>query len=235
MAWIGGVAQGVGLGLQAYGQWDSSRRAARQSELDRRQQLAMFERTQTQTIQDRVADARRAGIGPLAAMGMQGSTPPSISARRGGTYSPATGVGKAVQGIGRYIERQQQQGAIQLQNETINSQRAETEKRRAETDAVRIQTELAKQRYYERQQGLHGPSVASEAEAYPLKDEPAYVRYTDPRTGEVWWGPSERYVESMEGTAGLGYHAREQLKRSIESFFAPKRTRTPGPGPFWRE
>lgn len=96
-------------------------------------------------IQTRVADAKAAGISPLAAMGFAGSGPPNISP-----------LGAALQGTGSMLEDMMQR-RMEL----------EDRKTEAELDAVRMQTELSRLELYKRQLQMRAATSLQHLEAQP--------------------------------------------------------------------
>ena len=80
-------------------------------------------RQQTQGIQDRVADARKAGISPLAAMGMQGASMPNINTS--GQSDSARYTARGAEAVGNAFQ------SLALRKEKAETRKAEVEARDA--------------------------------------------------------------------------------------------------------
>ncbi len=224
------VVAGIGM-ISSMSAQSSSRRTAReglaQQERFNLQAQQNFEKVQEETVQDRVKDAQAAGISPLAALGVGGSSLPSFStgARRAGTGG---GGMQAIQKMMSGIMAGQEGRERQKDRVTERESRATNQKTRAETDALRMQTEMARLRLAERKIQLMGASSIAEHQAQTQQKMPIYQRYYDNRDagqslapGEMWV-PVEQFSEGMEGTGGslaTGYAWGDEKRRQIGAAF----------------
>ena len=133
-------------------------------------------------IQTRVADARAAGISPLAALGMPGSSPASfqLPGSRGGVESGLEHVGQMASDwvAQREARRDSQENRAERREE--REHRVRMDKARAETDAVRAQAAATSAAAAHRQATLYGTHLAAQREARGNRPIPAEAT-TDPR------------------------------------------------------
>lgn len=206
---------GVGAGIHTSSQHKSiQRKALRLQEKYNRQQQRNYERAITRGVQDRVADAKAAGISPLAALGVSGSSLPnfSVGSPPAGTYSGMSAVADVAEGLAEFQaarEGREERRQDDLFREEMKNAQAARAKLHAETDAVRYQTAAAAQRLAERRLATFGTTALAEHDAGKTK-LPLFVRYYDNRKemGPLLAGEydlvAEEAAESMEGTTPSG-------------------------------
>ena len=176
---IAAAAVTAGAGLVTA---SKNRKAARQEQAqvqaNNAQAQQNFDRQMTQTVQERVADAQKAGVSPLAALGVSGTPGPpafQVARRRGGTYNPMDAIGEIMRGFMQAEDRKasarvREGKAAETQAYTnyLNSERQQRvlrDKAQAETNALKMQTELQRQRLLERQLQLAASDVEARANA----------------------------------------------------------------------
>lgn len=237
---ISGVGNFLGANKQAKAQKQTNREDRAFQEKWNQQGQANFERQQTQMIQDRVRDARQAGIGPLASLGLPGAQAPSFSMAPG-RAAGFSRTGAAFSEIGEAITK------IQMAREAaaLKTERATAQKQQAETNAVKTQTMLAQQELMRRQAQLYGAQAAALAEQKPPGKPPRkgiYAPYYD-NSAElqelypegVVMIPTSEYAEGVEGLGALGtavYGNTLGRFRGRPSGKPPQRTKRRGSRPY---
>lgn len=149
-------------------------------------------------IRDRVADARAAGISPLAALGFQGSAPPNFN-----LPGQADATGAAFQGVGRAMQGY----AAAMRQESLDNQRLQNDKLRTEVDSARLQLAMAEQEVAK--QRLSQMRLAASVPNAPKEMVPAFAQVYDNRTpGPLpkgqYWVTNPELGESLEGMGPLG-------------------------------
>ena len=158
---------------QVGGNYLSDQTVKENAEKDRKQAQDQFDQIQTESVQNRVEDAQKAGISPLAAMGLSTSGAPSVMARRGGTYNGLTALGEMMNGAAQQREQSAEQ-AYRLREQEARLLEMKT---RAEIDNVRMQTALAQQRVSERRLQLMATSAIAEHQKQGAGGYPMQVEY----------------------------------------------------------
>lgn len=195
------AAAGIGGTLLSFIGGEQDRQSAEaQSRAMVNFQRDAFQQSQHQTIQNRVRDARKAGISPLAALGVPGTQVPSFAGRVGGTSSTATNAARAINELAEQYQRQE-----------IYRSQAETKKVQAETDAVQLQNMIAQGKLLEAEVNKLSvaPGGKKMIDQYGREVEmiPAFRGAYDNRTNDLppdaLWVLDEEVAEGMEGTGGL--------------------------------
>lgn len=196
MSWLGLA----GAGISALGSLLGGRSAQREARKTRRMQQAQFDAAMDETIQRRVADARMAGIHPLAALGSSPGAGPTI-----------TGAGLGAEG-----------DAISRAGAAVGSAVAQRRLSAAQLDEVNSRTDLneATAAYYRSEaarRATTSPGTSGgqldQPTAEPVSEVPAYqtpIKPTRDKEGyETGRGPAVRkerlpdgrYVKQFTGQA----------------------------------
>lgn len=207
---LGALNVGANL-FDAFSNRRAERRAAHRDEKWRNVAQSNFIRTQTRSVQDRVADAKAAGISPLAALGVTGSQLPNFSPARS---AGSSNVSRATEALSRAHSE-----AV-IARERSEAHKADMEAAKAYTESLNNQKKgdpiwqmLARSLGRQVLGGVRGQHVAeAEAAGQPGRIGLYRVGY-DNRSdlgplgeGEVYI-PVEEVAESLEGTGGLGVTA----------------------------
>lgn len=207
---LGPIFQGVGAIASGAGSIASTQAMERQAHYNRAFQerynnLAQqnFDKVLNTSVERRVADAKRAGIAPLAALGAPGAQLPAfqVNNTRGGPETSLSGVGEMLSGVG--------QAAASIQN------RRDRKRERIADRASRLQLEQHRNviheqrlRIAERALKLHGMTAVAQHQAgVGPKKMPIYVRGYDNRPGEAPLGEGEYWFmdpELAESTDNMG-------------------------------
>ena len=157
-----GTVSLLGSGISALGSLFGGRSAARESRRTRQMQMDQFNAMMDRTIQRRVADAKKAGIHPLAALGSSPGAGPTITGA--GVGAEGRAIADAGEAVGRGIS------AYAAQKAQMENLRADTALKQAEAS------------YWARQgpgnPGTDGSQLDSGVRTFPFEPAP------DPR-GEV--------------------------------------------------
>lgn len=184
----------------------------RQSNKWNAQQQRNWERQFYSSVQARVADAKKAGISPLAALGMQGSPGPTNFSVRGGGSDHLAGLTNAM------FEAE------------LRKTEAETAKTRAEASAVTQQQQLARRLH---EQKLRAIAARSSLLSVENPRTPLYARHYDNRAaagplkdGEMWL-VSPQVAESLEGTGALAAAAYGNFPLDYANYLKDELTKPP--------
>ena len=162
------------------------------------QNLELQRRSYFQGVQDRVADARKAGLHPLFALGYQGNVSFPSSDYSG---SPRYEIGQGLANMGRGMEgmtRGRKEKAVQMRGAEATTRRLEAEAVIASVEAANA-VEAANSTRPEPQS-----QVMETQEGVPH----LYRRWYDNLTGEYVWLPNTEAGVEMPETVGAGYWAK---------------------------
>ena len=203
VAWpaaVGAIAQGVG----AIGGLRANRRHERRIDRYNAQQQRNWERQFTQSVQARVADARRAGVSPLAALGMSGSPGPLPFqiGRRGGTEHSFQAIGEAAQTA----------TDLMMQNQSLKNRQVELQNQgqmiqNMWNDSM-LRNKLGRDRLNMELQRMLMPAQGS------IKN-PWTEQYSRTPSGALIVHPHPQTTEALEGMAGLGLTGVYQAGRGM--------------------
>jgi hypothetical protein len=166
---LGDLLDLAGLGMNLFGHAESRRNNERQwqaYQAQLKQSQGQFDAQMDTSIQRRVADAKKAGIHPLFAMGASVGASPTLS---GGQPPTGSGLTDAIASLAEGL------GAIGLNR--ANAKAATAQARRDEAEAAYIDSQRARLGQELVSRGRDGASVKT----YPMPD---------PTTGAVY-GPAE--------------------------------------------
>lgn len=224
------VQSGLGAAAQWYGDKESRKFAKQESEKDRAfqarwNQIAAQQslRQEQSLIQARVSDARKAGIGRLAGLGLPGASPPNFSATPVGRTGGSSNTASAFNAVNRALTN------ITLAREKaqLATERAEARKRQKETDNVDLQNKMARTELYRRQMDQIAHEIEAAAES--RGPQAAYQEWRNPRTGATWWGPSTGYAEILENFGSLFELGRQNLADELNRMTMPPPGSRPTP------
>lgn len=233
------IAGGLGAAATVFSSQQASRSAAsaqRANQATNALSQANFDQQMDHTVARRVADAQRAGISPLAALGVSHSPAPNFiphQQRVGGTLNPFEMMGDVLQSYGRASAARQRRQTAQI-NRTREADRARI---MAVTDNIKMQTALARQRLAERQLSLHMQSAVAEHQSKqaPGRRRPMFIPVYDNRDGEQlgkgeYWVLDSEIAEGMEGALPAAVTAAGNVEPVVRSGLATMRDNL-GPAP----
>lgn len=204
---LGSILSGVGMALSGIGSSRQAGASRRQTERWNRINQENWRRQFEEGVQTRVKDAELAGVSPLAALGISGTSLPSFQTGRSGGNKKA-GVAAAFEAAGIAISEAQAR-KLNAEARAANAEARERDfKIREKALAVDQMLAMAQAAELRRRANRTGEARAQVAEDVP-RGTPMYELYRDNSDdfGSLGEGellvPNEQLAESGEGTLGV--------------------------------
>jgi hypothetical protein len=196
-------------------------------------------RNRTKSIQQKVADAKKAGLHPLYALGASASHSPGFIAGQsptGSSLSPGINqadhsIGNAVAEIGKIpLQAEAQKRSEELHNAQVQSLNASANR----DEAAAIES-LSRAKRTEQEANITQDTNVNQQKELP----PLYIQAQDPITGEVIWLPNNELGIEMPETIGAGYWGKSKIydargkKRNVKRG-PTRKSRRRKPRSLWR-
>lgn len=168
------------------------------------EQIRQYDRSQSYTIRDRVADARAAGIHPLAALGV--SPTPSSSSYIPGQSESGSALGRGLQRLAAAVN------ADAMQRAQIRGINASAKRDEAEAALALSRAKRAEQEANHNQESALGSGLP-----------PKYIQVHNPFTGKTEWIPNPDIFELPEtiGAAMYGRATAEDARTGVNPLVIP--------------